>query len=136
MSYFYGGKMLKSNLFQRLFSSKPAGAKTASEARTPVYHPLPDPDTLLSDTTAVKKYFGRLVDWDLVLENMDGGFDAQSIIVLAKYDGSATSIWLTVPIAENLNVYDYGSGSQINVKGRIQAIRGGIIYLDNCLINR
>jgi hypothetical protein len=62
--------------------------------------------------------------------------DAQSIIVLANFKGSATKIWLTVPIAENPNIYDYGSGSAINVKGRVQAIHGGIIYLDNCLVDR
>jgi hypothetical protein len=125
--------MLKTNLIQRIISILNPDAQE-SERLARVYHPQPDPDSMARDRANARQYAGRLVDWDLCIENMDEGLDSQNILVLTFFGRGSTKVWLTVQIQDNPDIFDCGAGSQVRVKGKIKAIRDGAIYLEDCLI--
>jgi hypothetical protein len=114
------------SFFQQLFKPQPR------ESQKPQYSTQPDPGEILQAHLPDQKYRGLLVDWNLTIQSMYSDFDPDVIVVLTSFGKSSASIWISVKGKTNPEIYDHGSGSQVNVKAMINTIQGENIYLDNC----
>jgi hypothetical protein len=92
----------------------------------------PDPDEILRSAQGQKKYVGTWVQWELTVESMNNYFGPNEVVVVTSYRNSPANIWVAAPAADNQAVYDHGSGDRLVVRGRVKAIRGKDIYLEEC----
>jgi hypothetical protein len=117
------------SFFRQIFKTQPR------ESQKPLYLSTPDPEEILSAHLPGQKYQGLLVDWNLTIQSMYTDFDPSVIVVLTSFGESTASIWLSVKGDANPEIYDYGSGSQVNVRGMVNTIQGKNIYLENCQLH-
>ena len=98
----------------------------------PIGMDSPTPDEMLRSAQGQKKYLGAWVQWDLTIESMNNYFGPNEVVVVASYRNSPANIFLAAPAAANQAVYEHGSGDRVIARGRVKAIRGKDIYLENC----
>lgn len=81
-----------------------------------------------------KKYLGWKVDWTLTIETMNTDINPNDIIVLTYCGDPSPNIYLTLHAGSCPEVFNYGTGCRVKVRGEVKSIHGEDIYLENCLV--
>ncbi len=98
----------------------------------PKYSQSPSPEDVFKSGQRMKKYQGIKVEWHLTIQTMHSEISRTEVLVLTSYEKQPGNIWLTVDVEKYPDIYYYGSGSKIIVKGEIGSVQGNDIYVKNC----
>lgn len=119
-------------LVSRLFSF---AGKLSGAALETAYSEKPGPDEILRSNLPPQRSQGLKVAWNLTFQYIHYQISRNEILILASYKNQVEKIWLIVDVNIYPQIYYCAPRSSVGVKGEIQMIQGGEIYLKDCLLD-